>query len=247
MNTTGSKILKVEQNEKRRTITVKKLLVVGLIVLVALGSVIGTTAALAKTQAPPQSSVTIKATFHDDMRKLWEDHITWTRVVIIDAFGADPTGTVLPDFNFALARLLANQDDIGNAIKPYYGNSAGDQLTALLKIHINTAGDILFALKSSNTTALNAAITAWYANANDIAVFLNNANPKNWPLDETKVLMKEHLDLTTAEVLARFQGRWADDIAAYDAVHQEILMMADVLSDGIIAQFPQKFTDGAGR
>lgn len=221
----------------------KRFLIIGLLVAI-LASGLGTSVALGKQQAPPQSSVTIKATFHDGMRKLWEDHIIWTRQVIVDVFATSTPGSGLPDLDVALARLLANQDDIGNAIKPYYGNAAGDQLTALLRIHINTAGEILFALKGGDTEALNDAIARWYANANDIATFLNSANPRNWPLDEMKAMMKSHLDLTTAEAVARFEGRWADDVAAFEQVHIQILMMADMLSNGIIAQFPQKFTQG---
>ena len=53
-----------------------------------------------------------RAAFHDAMRKLWEDHITWTRVFIISASGD------LPDKATATDRLLQNQVDIGNAIKP---------------------------------------------------------------------------------------------------------------------------------
>src|SRR5437763_1840133 len=56
---------------------------------------------------------------HDGMRKLWEDHITWTRLAII-SFAGD-----LPDLPATEARLLRNQVDIGNAIKPFYGNAPG--------------------------------------------------------------------------------------------------------------------------
>ena len=172
---------------------------------------------------------------HDQMRKLWEDHVTWTRNVII-SFQAD-----LPDLNAALARLLQNQTDIGNAIKPYYGDAAGNQLTALLREHILGAARVLAALKAGDQPALQAALAAWYANAHDIAVFLNSANPKNWPLAQMDQMMRDHLDATTREAVARHQGDWAADVAAYDAVHVQILEMADMLSDGIIAQFPKLF------
>lgn len=174
-------------------------------------------------------------TLHDAMRKLWEDHITWTRNVIISVDAG------LPDLNTVVARLLQNQTDIGNAIKPYYGDAAGNQLTALLRQHILGAADVLVALKAGDQSALQAALTAWYANAHDIAVFLSTANPKNWPLAEMDQMMKDHLDATTREAVARNQGDWSADVAAYDAVHLQILSMADMLSSGIIAQFPKKF------
>jgi hypothetical protein len=172
---------------------------------------------------------------HDAMRKLWEDHITWTRNVII-SIDAD-----LPDLNTVVARLMQNQTDIGNAIKPYYGDAAGDQLTALLRQHILGAADVLVALKAGDQSALQTAVAAWYANAHDIAVFLSTANPENWPLAEMDQMMKDHLDATTREAMARNQGDWSGDVAAYDAVHVQILAMADMLSSGIIAQFPKEF------
>src|SRR5215216_2094069 len=84
-------------------------------------------------EAVTAKSTKKQAAFHDAMRKLWEDHITWTRLAII-SLAHD-----LPDLPGTSARLLRNQVDIGSAIKPYYGRAAGDQLTALLEEHITGA------------------------------------------------------------------------------------------------------------
>jgi hypothetical protein len=176
--------------------------------------------------------------FHDGMRKLWEDHITWTRLFIVSA-GTLPDA--LPDLQATTDRLLANQDDIGDAIAPFYGRSAGDQLTTLLREHILLAAQLLNAAKAGDQAGVNAASTDWYANADEIAAFLHAANPNNWALAEMQQMMRSHLDLTLEEAVARLQGRYADDVAAYDKVHAEILEMADMLSDGIIAQFPKRF------
>jgi hypothetical protein len=173
--------------------------------------------------------------FHSAMDRLWEDHITWTRMVIVD-FAAG-----LPDLPTAEARLLRNQADIGNAIKPYYGGAAGNQLTKLLRTHILEAVPVLQAAKAGDTRGLTRALDAWYANAHQIAEFLTKANPHNWPLSMTTAMMKKHLALTTAEAVARLKGRWAADVAAYDRVHTEILQMSDMLSTGIIRQFPNRF------
>jgi len=136
-------------------------------------------------------------------------------------------------------RLLRNQDDIGDAIKPFYGDAAGDALSGLLREHILGAAALLDAAKNGGDIA--AASAAWYANGDEIAEFLAAANPRAWPVDEMKAMMKDHLDLTLAEGVARLQGRFADDIAAYDQIHTQILHMADMLSDGILAQFPARF------
>jgi hypothetical protein len=176
-----------------------------------------------------------EAAFHDAMRKLWEDHITWTRMFIVE-FAADSPAT-----EATAGRLLQNQVDIGDAIKPFYGDEAGDQLTALLRDHILTAADLLTAAKAGDQEAVDEATARWYANANDIAAFLSSANPDNWPLEEMEAMMRDHLDLTLAEAVARLQGDFEADIAAYDEVHGQILEMADMLSAGIVAQFPKAF------
>jgi hypothetical protein len=173
--------------------------------------------------------------FHDAMRKLWEDHITWTRLYIVSAAAG------LPDKDLTAQRLLQNQADIGNAIKPFYGEAAGNQLTALLRDHILIAAQLIDAAKSGDTAAFNETKTRWYANADQIAAFLASANPKNWPLDHMQMMMHSHLDLTLKEAAARLGGDYASDIAAYDEVHLEILQMADMLSNGIVKQFPQDF------
>ena len=173
--------------------------------------------------------------FHDAMRKLWEDHITWTRLFIVDAAAG------LPEQQATTERLLQNQVDIGNAVKPYYGNEAGEKLTALLKTHITTAAELVMAAKAKDKAKQDDATKRWYANGDEIAVFLATANPKNWPEAEMKKMMKDHLDLTAKEAVAQLQGDWKGSIATYDLVHDQILHMADGLSDGIVKQFPDKF------
>ncbi len=173
--------------------------------------------------------------FHDAMRKLWEDHVTWTRLAIVDVAAS------APDTGPTVQRLLQNQVDIGNAIKPFYGDAAGNQLTALLTTHIVLAANILVDAKAGDTAGVNENVTQWYTNASDIAAFLNAANPKNWPLSDMQTMMKTHLDLTLKEGVAQLTGDYATSISTYEQVHLEILQMADMLSAGIVAQFPSMF------
>ncbi len=191
---------------------------------------------MSATRVSAHEKMTAEQTaFHDGMRKLWEDHITWTRLYIVSA-AAD-----LPDKGATAGRLLQNQVDIGNAIKPFYGDAGGDHLTALLNDHILIAVALIDAAKAGDSAAFADANARWYANADEIATFLSSANPENWPLDEMKAMMRTHLDLTLKEAAARLNGDYAADIAAYDEVHVEILKMADMLSNGIIDQFPKMF------
>jgi hypothetical protein len=194
---------------------------------------VGTEAAT--TRAQIDSAVTTKRAFHDAMRRLWVDHVTWTRLFIV-SFAAD-----LPDLQATTGRLLQNQVDIGDAVKPFYGEAAGNQLTDLLRQHILTAADLLAAAKAGDTEAFEQAKDDWYANAEQIAVFLHDANPRNWPLADLDSMMKTHLDLTLQEASDQLGGNYAASVADFDAVETEIIGMADTLSTGIIAQFPQKF------
>lgn len=168
------------------------------------------------------------------MRKLWEDHITYTRNYIISAL-AD-----LPDGDAVAKRLLKNQDDIGNAIKPYYGEDAGKKLAALLRDHILVATEVVKAAKTGDKSQLADAQTKWSENAKEIASFLSGANP-NWSKRDLEGMLQKHLDLTTGGVVGRLNKNWTADIEAYDDGHAHMLMFADVLTDGITKQFPNKF------
>ena len=182
--------------------------------------------------APPTAA---RMAFHDQMRKLWEDHVTWTRLAIVTFADGSPS------FDATSGRLLQNQRDIGDAIKPFYGPAAGNKLTALLHDHITIAVELLQAAKAGDTDAFNAANTRWYANGNDIADFLAAANPRSWPDAVMRADMKEHLDQSLAEAAHELHGEYAASVSDYEGIHAHILMMADQLSAGIIAQFPSRF------
>jgi hypothetical protein len=216
----------------------RRLIIVAAASAVLAGAISAATVSGSATQHEHARSGALNArelALHDGMRKLWEDHITWTRLAIV-SFAAE-----LPDLDVTVARLLANQEDIGDAIKPYYGRAAGNRLTALLEEHINGAVVLLQAAKSGDQAAIEQASAAWYANANEIADFLSAANPRNWPRRELRAMMKEHLDDTLAEATHRLQGDFAADVRDYERIHLHILEMADTLSTGIIRQFPRRF------
>lgn len=169
-----------------------------------------------------------------NMRKLWEDHITYTRNYIISSL-AD-----LGDTSDVAGRLLRNQDDIGDAIKPVYGDEAGKKLSALLRDHILIATEVVKAAKMGTKEELSNASKKWTANADDIAAFLSSANP-NWSKSAMQDMLHKHLEFTTQEVVSRLNKNWAADIQAYDNGHAHMLMFADVLTNGIVKQFPDKF------
>ncbi|WP_227412153.1 hypothetical protein [Cryobacterium sp. BB736] len=174
--------------------------------------------------------------FNQDMRKLWEDHIIWTRLYIVSAIAE------LPDLDATAGRLLQNQADIGDAMAVFYGDEAGAALTELLREHILGAADLVAAAKAGDSAAVQVQSDRWYKNGDDISRFLADANPA-WKFGVMKKMMRGHLDQTLAEATARLTGDWDADIAEYDRIHHHILEMADALANGIIEQFPDRFSD----
>jgi hypothetical protein len=173
------------------------------------------------------------------MRRLWSDHVIWTRDYVMAALAGSPEAET------AAKRLLKNQEDIGNAVVPLYGEDAGRALTDLLKQHIMVAVDLVDAAKSGDDAKFQENDRKWTENAEQIAELLSGANPDNWPKADVVDLLMQHLNLTKGEVVARLQGNWDADVAAFDDIYTEILTVSDVLSDGLVKQFPDKF--GAAR
>jgi hypothetical protein len=229
---TGSHPLRLHpEQDGVRTVT-HKLIVASIVIgMLQVASTAGAAQAPHHHEANASSAA---ATLHQDMRKLWSDHVIWTRDYIVAAVGDQP------DQQAAASRLMKNQDDIGAAVAAYYGQAAGAKLTELLKTHISIAVDLIKAAKADDTAAQQQLDKKWHRNGEDIADFLSKANP-NWPRAALVEMMNTHLSTTTDEVVARLTKNWEQDVRAFDAVYRHILAMSDALSDGIVKQFPNKF------
>lgn len=175
-----------------------------------------------------------KVKLKQDMRRLWADHVGYTRNYIVSAIAG------LEDQKDVLDRLLKNQQDTGDAVKPFYGEAAGNKLAELLREHILLAGSVLDAAKAGNQADLTKFNKEWHRNADDIAKFLSAANP-NWSQKEQQDMLYKHLKLVTDIVSARLKKDWKADILTSDKNEDHMMMYADILSEGIIKQFPDKF------
>lgn len=210
------------------------LFVVAVIASVAIGSSASISSA---SGASTSRGVSAKAlAFHDAMRGLWQVHGTWTERAIVDFVGG------LPDTNLVVKRLLQNQVDIGNAVKPFYGRKGGAELTTLLKAHISDAVAVLAAAKSGDASATAKAEAAFFANGNQVAAFLHSANPRHWTLGAMRTMMRVHLNQVIALAVDQLKGQYKAAIGEYDVYIGHILDMADMLSTGIMQQFPARFS-----
>lgn len=227
-----------------------------------------------------------------EMRRLWSEHIALTHNYLVSAFAG------LGDTAELAQRLLRNQDEIGDAIKPFYGPAAGQQTATMLRGHIQHATHLVTALKGSSpamgssramesfgqqrrdttgrdttmnarpsgrtdttaarpaqgrsdmaaggaqqgdTAGVDRAIAMLKANADSIAGFLNSANPRHWNRATLRSALGMHLDLLVQAARARARGDWDASIAGLDASHRQIQQLADVLTEGIVKQFPNRF------
>ena len=168
------------------------------------------------------------------LRRLWADHVIWTRQYLVAAIGDTP------DVQAAASRLLKNQEDIGNAVVPFYGQAAGEALTGLLKEHILIAVELVGAAKAGDNKRFAKEDARWTRNAEAIAELLSGANP-NWVKKDVTDALMLHLMLTKQEAVARLKGDWETDVEVFDQIFTEILTIADVLTDGIVKQFAERF------
>jgi hypothetical protein len=183
-----------------------------------------------QTQPLTQKTVQLRV----DLRHLWNEHAFWTEKFVVSSIAG------LEDQEQVLARLLKNQDDLGNAIKPFYGEEAGNKLAQLLREHIQIAGKVVDAAKSGNQADFNKYNTEWFKNADDITNFLTAANP-NYNKKELHEMFYMHLRLITEGVVAKLNKSWNGNITALDKNQEHLMHMSDFLTDGIIKQFPNKF------
>lgn len=166
----------------------------------------------------------------NELRKLWEQHVTWTRLFLVSAFGD------LPDPEATTKRLLRNPTDFANVLEIYYGRQKADTYKGLFEEHLKIAASIVNSAKEGNTKAVDQYSKLWYHNADQIADFLAGINPF-WTDEEWKTLLHEHLRMTMDEAVARLSGEYTKDIVIFDIIEEQALDMADVMSSGIIKQF----------
>lgn len=189
-------------------------------------------AALDEVMAMPAESK--RDALKESMRALWAEHVIWTRSYVVAAIAGSSDAHDVAD------RLLRNQADIAEAFAPYYGKETAVELAALLRQHILVAADVVDAAKTGDDARFHEADKRWHDNAEEIAVFFAGVNP-NWSKKEMLDMFNDHLALTTKEAVSRLHKKWPEDIAAFDEIFRQMMLMADDLSSGLIKQFPDKF------
>lgn len=178
---------------------------------------------------------------HHSTDILWSAHMQWTYDTVKAAF-YDPA-SLTP----TLDCLLGNQQQIGAAIADYYGPAAGKRLADLLTIHIEDAVPVLEALQSGDEPGLDRAIDVWYGNAKQIADLLSSLNPTWWPRATTESMWEMHITQTVTYAGDLYGGNYAQSIVDYEQAKAHMMMMSTLLANGIIRQFPSRFSSSPVR
>lgn len=163
-------------------------------------------------------------------RKLWEQHVMWTRSFIIS------TAANLGDLQFVTQRLMRNPTDFANELQKYYGAKNAAKFKDLLTEHLAIAGQLVNQAKAGNAAAAEISRKKWYQNADEIAAFLSSINPY-WSKQAWQTMLYKHLKLTENEAVSRLNSQYAFDIALYDEIEAQALEMADMMTEGITRQF----------
>lgn len=182
------------------------------------------------SQFPAQEISKAEQMLNNTMRLLWEQHVYWTRLFLLStAFG-------LPDTEFVAARLLQNPKDFEAALKPFYGESIAAKFAELFTNHLTIAAELVNAAKAGNSAAAVDAEKRWYANADEIADFLESINPY-WLAQDWRKMLYDHLAMTKAEAVALLTQKYEDSIIIFETIEQEALAMADAMAQGLIREF----------
>ncbi|MEG0259643.1 MAG: hypothetical protein RR595_14355 [Lysinibacillus sp.] len=167
-------------------------------------------------------------------RLLWMEHVNWTRMTIISiVFG-------LPDLPFVQERLLRNATDLGNCLRPFYGDQIANRYAELIKEHLVIAAELVTAAVNGDAETAARKEKEWYRNADDIAAFLSSINPYLSKKD-VQEMFYSHLALTKDEAVTMIQKEYQKDIEIFDVIEAEALAMSDMIASAIVMQFYCRF------
>lgn len=161
---------------------------------------------------------------------LWLEHVNWTRMTIISIVFD------LPDLPFVQERLLRNATDLGNCLRPFYGDQIANRYAELIKDHLTIAAELVTAASNGDAITAKLKEEEWYRNADDFVTFLTSINPylRKEPLQE---MFYDHLKLTKEEAVTMIQGNYKGDVAVFDQIEAEALAMSDMIASAIVCQF----------
>lgn len=176
----------------------------------------------------PRDKVTpLQVDFKSSLRKLFTDHAVYTVFVLKSIVDNGKDTKVFLD------RLLVNQRDIGDQLKPIVGVNNGNAITQLLTEHIKLAGDVITAAVKRDPT-LPEKIKKLFANGDTIALNLSALNPHTVSYEEQKEMWHRHNQFVIDMTIQRIKGNYLQEQQLYDSYYNEILAMSDSIAHGLM-------------
>ena len=183
---------------------------------------------------PPEGSAKVVATDAVE-RDLWGNHIFWIRNVVVATLAKNTA-----EAKVAEGEVVANAHGIADAIKPFYGDKAGDALFNLLAGHYGAIKAYLTATAAGDKKGQQKATDDLLANADKLATFLSGANP-NLPKDAVLGLLQAHGGHHISQIQQLKAKQYADEAKTWAEMQTHIYVIADALTGAIAKQFPDKF------
>ena len=181
-------------------------------------------------RAPRRRPAELRAT----LTNLLEEHVY---------LAGTSTGTTLAgnELKPAADALDENSVALADAIRSVYGDEAGDSFLGLWRSHIQFFVDYTTAASTGDEAGKTKAHDDLAGYAKDFSAFLAGANPK-FDAATIEDALKEH----ATTLFDAIDAQAAKDPSQYTklrAAAQHMPMVAAYLADGIVQQFPEKFTD----
>ena len=181
------------------------------------------------------ATTTVAPKLHAALRELWHGHIVTTRDYALGVHAGDNAAA-----DKAAEAVVANAQQIADAVAGFYGADAGKALMQLLAGHWQGVHDLTLATKAGDKAAASKTVTELADNASAIAKFLAGANP-NWTEDGLRGALVMHtVDHKTQLDLMMANAPEAEQAKVWDRMQEHMDMIADTLADGIAKQFPDK-------
>ena len=188
------------------------------------------------TAHPDDATVISESELQLALRDLWTGHIFWVRSVVLASHYDDGAGAEVAE-----AKAVENARALADAITPFYGKEAADKLFGLLAGHYGAIKDYMQAGFSENKSGKDAASKKLIANAEEIAIFLDGANP-HLPKEAVHPLLIAHGAHHIHQIDAVHQGDFSKEAEVWDAMIAHIYSLADAMAGALAKQFPDKVT-----
>lgn len=170
----------------------------------------------------------MKVNMKEAFRKLFTDHACYTVFVLKGIIDKNDSVTVF------LNRLLDNQKDIGDQLKPIIGEENGNRVTDLLKEHIRLAGEVIKSISAKERSKLlNEKIAVLLDNGDEFSRFLSSLSPDKLPEREMIDMFERHNSFVKDMAIARRNKDYLEEQKLYDAYYNEILEMSDAIVNAL--------------